>query len=272
MDACSILTYHSQNIAGVDTGNNDHVALMQDLDRLDDAGVNIIPLDWVFDWLEGTRPASDIAGSVCLTFDDGCDFDVHDLDWPGVGLQRSFIGILKDFKARRDINTQVNLHATSFVIASPQARQTIDSRSLFGRGWMSDDWWPQAEQSPLLSIANHGWDHNHPDLDATNRPRGGFFSIDDAPQCELQVLDSARYIESRTGNWPTCFAYPFGESSDYLRQAWFPENRELHRCRAALGTIPEPVTADSDVWNLPRYVCGRDWRNPDQLITLLQHP
>jgi peptidoglycan/xylan/chitin deacetylase (PgdA/CDA1 family) len=270
MDACTILTYHSQNISGHETANNDHVALLQDMEGLDDAGVRIIPLGRVIDWLEGNRPASDIKGAVCLTFDDGCDFDVHDLSWPGVGSQRSFLGIMQDFIQRRGKDAQPGLHATNFFIASPEARKAIDSHSLFDRGWMSDSWWRNADQNSLLSIASHGWDHNHPDIAGTDSGHGAFFNVDSAPECERQVLDAALYIRSQTGVWPDLFAYPYGESSDFLRNTWFPQNRSRHCHRAALGTRPEPVTTDTNIWNLPRFICGRDWRSPAELIALVR--
>ncbi len=43
-----------------------------------------------------------------------------------------------------------------------------------------------------------------------------------------------------------------------------------HRLRAAFGTDARPVGLDSDRWNLPRYVCGRDWRSPDALVQFLE--
>ena len=30
------------------------------------------------------------------------------------------------------------------------------------------------------------------------------------------------------------------------------------------------MTADAPRWRLPRYVCGRDWRSPDGLASLLR--
>ena len=59
MNGCAILTYHSQNIEGHGTADNDHVALAADLERLFDAGVPVVPLAWVADWLDGERPAAD---------------------------------------------------------------------------------------------------------------------------------------------------------------------------------------------------------------------
>ncbi|MDX1555761.1 MAG: hypothetical protein R3212_07030, partial [Xanthomonadales bacterium] len=94
-----ILTYHSQNISGDRTANNDHVALKADLKALHDSGRHIIPLDRLLDWLDGEAPDEAVADAVVLTFDDGCDFDVRDIDYPGQGVQRSFLGILEDFRS-----------------------------------------------------------------------------------------------------------------------------------------------------------------------------
>jgi hypothetical protein len=265
----AILTYHSQNIAGHEPATNDHAAFAQDLETLTAAGLRIVPLGHLLDWLEGLRPEEELHGTVCITLDDGCDFDVRDLEWPGVGQQRSMLGIMRDFIGRHGPAAQPGLHATSFVIACPEAREVIDRGSLFGQGWMNEDWWPVAAETGLLAIGNHGWDHNHPDLAASDGPRGGFASVDNREACEAQVVRAARYIEQRCGTWPDYFAYPFGESSSYIRETYFPERREQHRCRAAFGTEPGPVTPGSDRWNLPRYVCRRDWRSAGELLGLV---
>ncbi|NIP18343.1 MAG: polysaccharide deacetylase family protein [Xanthomonadales bacterium] len=132
---------------------------------------------------------------------------------------------------------------------------------------MSDSWWREAASDPLLSIGNHGWDHAHPDL---GYDPGSFLDVNDQEQCELQVVRSADYIEQTAGLRPDLYAYPFGQSSDYLRTRFFPEKSPLHRCRAAFGTRPGAVTRESDRWNLPRFVCGRDWRTPAELLALLE--
>ena len=264
-----ILTYHSQNIAGDDHGSNDHVALKEDLIALDQAGFKIRALDQLLDRFDDPERAVDSSSSheVVLTFDDGCDFDVRDITWPGHGEQRSFLGILQDFVEQHGQLAQPELHATIFVIASAQARTIIDSKSLSGQEWISDSWWGEADAHPLLSIGSHGWDHNHPDLPGDRR--GNFHSVDDHRQCLLQIVHAASAIELKTDRWPTLFAYPFGESSDYIRKEFFPNHTELHDCRAALGTEPGFLSEESDRWNLPRFVCGRDWSSASELLRLI---
>ena len=163
MLSCPVLTYHSQNISGDDYARNDHVALRDDLRMLQREGFRIASLDRLLDAVDGSRQPVELSRSVVLTFDDGCDFDVRDLDYPGHGPQRSFAGILADHGAASGIPAW-NLRATAFVIASRDARRVIDAGSLFGRGWISDDWWRDTDRQGFIAIENHGWDHNHPDL------------------------------------------------------------------------------------------------------------
>lgn len=264
----AVLTYHSQNIAGSGRADNDHAALAEDLEVLHRAGARILPLaEAVAAALDGTLDRD--SHHVALSLDDGCDFDVRDLDYPGHGMQRSMLGIMEDFVARHGRQAQPGLHATSFVIASPDARRVIDAKSLFGRGWISDDWWRDATQHPMLELGNHGWDHAHPDL----VPEGtdwGFHGVDDLEGCERQVERAALLIERLAGRRPTLFAYPFGQSSAYIREEYFPRFGEHHGCVAAFGTEPGTVSGDSDRWNLPRFVCGRDWRDADGLLRLVR--
>jgi peptidoglycan/xylan/chitin deacetylase (PgdA/CDA1 family) len=269
--SCPILTYHSQNICGDDYAHNDHVALRDDLRVLLQAGRQVVPLDWLLDVFDGSRTAADLAQAVVLTFDDGCDFDVRDLDYPGHGPQRSFAGIFADH-IKASGNPPLRLHATAFVIANREARRVIDAGSLFGKGWISDDWWRDTDRHGLIAIENHGWDHNHPDLahpDLAGKQRGRFHTVDTEAQCLQQVVAAAGAIEAVTGRWPRYFAYPFGESSAWIRSEFFPHYTEAHGCRAALGTEPRPVTPASDRWNLPRYVCGRDWKSAQELLALI---
>lgn len=263
----SILTYHSQNIRGNQSADNDHVALAADLNAIHEAGRRVIALDRLLDWLEGTEADETVSDAVVLTFDDGCDFDVRDIEYPGHGIQRSFLGIMEDFLNRIPEEACPALHAATFVIASRDARRQIDAASLFGKDWIRDDWWRVADAGGLLSVENHGWDHNHPALEGD--ARGNFHTVDSHDQCVEQVVRAAEAIKGKTGRRPKYFAYPFGESSAYIREVFFPEFSDLHGCRAALGTEAGPVSRQTNRWNLPRYVCGRDWASPRELLHLL---
>jgi len=265
----AILTYHSQNIAGSETGNNDHVALAADLDALHNAGCRFISLDTLVAGLFGDASLPEGPPLICLTFDDGCNFDVRTLEFPGHGSQPGFLQIMEAFIAVQGSENQPGLHATCFVIASPQARQVIDRKSLFDLGHMSDDWWCNADTHPLLAIGNHGWDHNHPDLEEGNYARGGFDMVSKLEHCHEQVVQAGEFIESKTGRRPCFFAYPFGESGAYIRNEYFPLHGDDHHCLAAVGTEPDMVTVHSNRWNLPRFVCGRDWSYPSELLAKL---
>jgi len=264
-----ILAYHSQNVAGSGTANNDHVALAADLEALHTAGCRFVSLSTLVERVFSGIPLNEKAPLVSLTFDDGCDYDVRSLEFPGFGIQPGLLQIMESFIERHGSDSQPGLHATSFVIASPLARQVIDRTSLFGSGHMSHDWWARADNHSLLSIGNHGWDHNHPDLGAGQYARGGFDVVASLEHCQQQVVTAAEFIEVITGNWPRFFAYPFGESSDYIRDEYFPLHSDEHKCLAAIGTDPGLVTLQSNRWNLPRFVCGRDWTNPTELLTAL---
>jgi len=269
----AILTYHSQNIAGNDTTNNDHKALAADLHVLHSAGCRFVSLPSLINSLFDGGPTKSGGKTsqpvVCLTFDDGCNFDVRTLEFAGFGVQPSFLKILENFIQQHGKQAQPGLHATSFVIASPEARRIIDQGSLSGQGHMSDDWWSAAANHPLLEVGNHGWDHNHPDLADEHYPRGGFTAIETIEHCRQQIVRAGEFIADKTGQWPRIFAYPFGESSDYIRNEFFPQYGQEHRCLAALGTRPALVSAQSNRWDVPRFVCGRDWSSPAELLTTL---
>ncbi|MCS6926338.1 MAG: hypothetical protein NZ578_10615, partial [Candidatus Binatia bacterium] len=80
-----VLTYHSQNICGNTYGTNDHVALYQDLRTIHAHGYQVIPLQWVVDWLLGHRSTLPSSRVIAITFDDGTDFDYYDLLHPRHG-------------------------------------------------------------------------------------------------------------------------------------------------------------------------------------------
>ena len=269
----AILTYHSQNIAGNETENNDHVALAADLQALHDAGCRFVPLlsliNGLFDGGASDSEQKTDKPVICLTFDDGCNFDVRTTEFADFGMQTSFLRLLENFRDRNGHDAQPGLQATTFVIASPEARQIIDQTSLSGQGHMSDDWWHAASSHPLLELGNHGWDHNHPDLPAEQYPRGGFTAIETIEHCRQQVVQAGAFIRDKSGQWPRVFAYPFGELSEYIRDEFFPDYASEHHCLAALGTSPGLVSVNSNRWDLPRYVCGRDWSSPSGLLATL---
>lgn len=270
-----ILTYHAVNIAGNDYADNDHVAFAADLRVIDDLRLRIVPVHWVVDQLLGTAQR-DLSDCVALTCDDGSYFDYHDLDHPTHGRQRSLFNAMIDFRRDRGRDAQPNLHLTSFVIASPEARAHIDRVCLADRGWMGDGWWRAAQASGLMAIENHSWDHNHvavPQTAQRDQIKGSFKPIDTWAEADAEIRQASDFIDAQFPVPRTSlFAYPYGESNEFLRNTYFPEHADEHRMRAAFGAGigPAPVELESPRWNLPRYVYGHHWHSPEALEDLLR--
>lgn len=264
-----ILTYHSNNIDGNHYADNDHVALAADLRLIHRRGLRIVPLARVVDVLLGKSPEASVEDAVAISFDDGSWFDWHDLEHPTCGPQRGFAGVLRDFIAE----TGAPAHATSFVIVSPAARAVLDRTCLIGRGWWGDDWWDEAQREGLLAIESHSWDHNHATLPLSaqrDQAKGTFRSIDTYADADAEIRQAADWLDVHLAPRPGgLFAYPYGESNDYLLHEYLPNFRHEHRLRAAFGTEPRPLESSSERWNLPRYVCGPHWNDPAQLGRLL---
>ena len=264
-----VLTYHSNNIGGNDYADNDHVALAEDLRLIHRMGRRIVPLARVVDALLGAVPESAVESAVALSFDDGSWFDWHDLDHPTCGPQRGFAGILRDFAAE----TGAAVHATSFVIVSPDARTILDRTCMVGRGWWGDEWWPAAQREGLLAIESHSWDHNHDTLPFTAQRaqhKGTFRSIDSYADADAELRQAADWLDARLApHRASLLAYPYGETNDYLLREYLPRHAHEHRLRAAFGTESGFVEATSDRWQLPRHVCGLHWQSPQELERLL---
>ncbi|MGN6518284.1 MAG: polysaccharide deacetylase family protein [Dokdonella sp.] len=264
-----VLAYHSNNVAGNDYASNDHVALAADLRLIARLGLRIVPLARVVEVLLGEAPPHTVERAIALSFDDGSWFDWHDIDHPTWGPQRGFAGVLRDFAAE----TGAAVHATSFVIVSPEARATLDRTCLAGRGWWDDAWWRPAQEEGLIALESHSWDHNHHTLAVTAQQagrKGTFRSIDTLADADAQIRRAADWLDRHLApHRTTLFAYPYGESNDYLVRDYLPRHGAEHRVRAAFGTDPAPVERSSPRWNLPRYVCGAHWSSPAELERLL---
>lgn len=199
-----VLAYHSHRIFGNTYETNDHIALYHDLRTIQAQGFRIVPLMWIVEWTLGLREEATLHKSLAITFDDGADFDYYDLDHLQYGPQRSFYNILRDFQTECGLAAQPYLQGSSFVIASPMARQEIWTSA--GRKWMTDDWWPEANSSGILSIYNHSWDHNHPSVSVVSekhQQKGSFLTIDTYEECRGEVQQAAEYIHQKIfPGWP----------------------------------------------------------------------
>lgn len=268
-----VLTYHAVNIAGNDYADNDHVAFAADLRLIDDLGLRVVPVHWVVDQLLGTADR-DLSGCVALTCDDGSELDYFDLDFPAHGTQRSLFNAMLDLRRERESSTQPALHLTAFVIASDEARATMDRACLFGRRWMSERWWKPALASGLMAIENHSWDHNHtvlPTPGPDGLPRGSFHAVDSRVRADAEIAQATRRIDAIIAPHRTSlFCYPYGHVNEYLRAEYFPRYPSVHGMRAAFGDGAASVTMASDCWNLPRYICGWHWKSPDELRAILR--
>jgi peptidoglycan/xylan/chitin deacetylase (PgdA/CDA1 family) len=278
-----ILTYHSHHCLGPQYHLNDHLALPADLASITQAGHRIVPLGSIVDRLLASRGAdaatdSGAAACVALTFDDGPVYDLEDFVHPTLGLQRGFVGAMQDFAATARGAKQPELCATSFVIASPEARRIMETTydteyTYLGAGSLGDGWWERAVATGLLAIGNHSWDHLHPALPRvahSTQARADFSQVLCVEDADAQILAAARFIAARTGGRAApYFAYPFGHCNDYLTTKYLPERGSAAGIRAAFTTEPRSVRPDDSVWRLPRFTCGHHWKSPDALMAIL---
>ena len=269
-----VLTWHGYNVFGNTYETNDLIAFAEDLRIIDEAGFAVIPLVEVARWVRGERADFSQYGRpvVALSCDDGTDYDWRDLKHPVHGAQTSFASSLRAFQAQLP-GAQPSLTMTSFVIASPSARAQIDRGAMNAQGALNDDWWQAGNDSGVMTIESHGWDHNHPTVSPVvqrEQRSGDFFAIDTFSECDMQVRAASLFIESRSGRKPELFAYPWTQASDYLRRGYMPKHAEANGVLAAFGGQSDFLTKDSDRWYLSRFVFGPDWKNPDALRAILR--
>lgn len=263
-----VLTYHANNVNNNSYQGNDHIALREDLGVLHKSGWKAIGLDDLLDWHQGRKSVGDFRRTYAVTFDDGSDFDVRDLEHPVWGVQQSFLSVLREHHDQ----TGELIRAASFVIACGRAREQLDKHCLIGCGWWNDHWWAKANESGFYSVESHGWDHLHPVLDEVAQVdglSGDFSKISTFDDCERQLRHSAQTIEQKSGRRPRYFAFPWGQFSDYLVGQYLPEHRQDHGYNAAFSTRPSAVYREDNRWCLPRYVCGEDWSSTDSLMELM---
>jgi hypothetical protein len=262
-----VLTYHSHNISGTDYAANDHVALASDLRTVHAAGGRIVPLAEIAGTVRESRPADELL--VGISFDDGPRFDFADFEHPLFGPQRGFFNILRDFREEVGAAAQPGLHATSFVIASPDARRAMERSPDCGYpdmpDWLGESWWREAAESGLMAIGNHSWDHVH------HAVGGGddFTRVDGYTDADREIRAAAAYINARVDGRCELFAFPFGHANEYLVNQYLPLRSYEHGMAAAFGTGGRAVRDGDSIWNLPRAVCGEHWKSPGELGKLL---
>ena len=270
-----VLTYHSHNIAGVDYAANDHVALASDLRTLTQSGARIVPLARIVEALRGGLEDAARETWVALTFDDGPSFDYADFVHARFGPQRSFLNVMRDF-AREAPGAQPGLHATSFVIASPEARAAMERAPDCGypdmADWLGDAWWKDAAKSGMLAIGNHSWDHVHhavPRTAIADEARDDFTRVASYVDADREIRRAAEFIRGRSQAPCEHFAYPFGHVNAFLAEDYLPCRTAEHGMAAAFGVAGRALGPDDSIWNIPRAVCGYHWKSPAELRALL---
>ena len=272
MQHVPILTYHSLNARGKSYADNDHVALERDLVTIKACSYRVMPLATLVDhYLAGTL--EELSGHrVCaITFDDGVLHDFADFYHPDQGLLKSFARILSD-AAEAHLRGWEQVPATSFVIASPEARAVLDVACIAGRNQWHDHWWQEAIDHYHFDIGNHSWNHTHTALEevqSTEGMAGNFFCVDRYARAEHQILQAEAYLTQKIGDKRSrLFAYPYGHVSDYLREEFFPSHAS--QFKAAMATGGDYFHQSSPRWAIPRFVCGEDWDSPDGLRRILE--
>ena len=274
MQRLAILTYHPIHIVDATYRGNDLVALERDLETIERVGLPVVSLEQAIApcGSPGMLRANGNHAAVAITFDDGSVFDYVDHDHPTCGWQRSAATILRDASRRLSCLRSARPFASTFVIASPDARTELDRTDYFGGNYWPDSWWSAAARDGALSVESHSWDHNHPSLSRTaqrDNVRGTFRNIETFDEAEAEIAQSVAYIGRTAGVSPKFFAYPWGESNPYLTGEYLPRRGREIGLHAAFGSQPGVVTAASDRWAVPRYVCGHDWKEPEALEAML---
>lgn len=275
----AVLTYHSQNITGNDYTSNDHVALASDLAQLRALGIQLIPLSTLVAALLGSAVNRFPAGCVALTCDDGTLLDWEDYEHPLHGHQASFDRLLREHLAQTGESAHGQI--TSFLIASPDARKSIDAGCYGGIPLSDESWWLPAARSGRFAFGNHSWDHAHvclrdDQISATSR--GHFMDVIDDAEADRQIMQASQYLNralAPANHRVRWFAYPYGHCTDFLASHYLPSRPERHLMEAAFTTEAAFVTMDTPRYRIPRFVCGSAWRTPDdfnhlarQLITI----
>jgi peptidoglycan/xylan/chitin deacetylase (PgdA/CDA1 family) len=276
MTVAAILTYHPIHIDANTYSASDLVALESDLRVIERMGLPVRSLDQIFTAAGSARLMNELEPAVvAITFDDGSEFDFIDRPHPTCGPQRSAGTVLAESARELECLAGARPLASTFVIASPQARAELDRKGYLGGGYWTDSWWRRATGSGVLAIESHSWDHNHPSLARTaqrDNVRGTFENIETQAEAEAEIAQSVDYIARRSGRAPKFFAYPWGQANHFLTREYLPRRgRELGLIAAVSSapTVSGVVKEDSDRWLLPRVVCGHDWKSQAGLEKLL---
>ena len=118
------------------------------------------------------------------------------------------------------------MHATSFVIASRDARTMLDQTCVLGRNWWGDEWWSAAVDSGFMHIANHSWDHCHDSLShiaQRDQLKGTFCGVDTLADADAQIKAAAERSlrRSRRSRVCACLHSPMDRRIDTCSKSIF---------------------------------------------------
>ncbi|MEO8102973.1 MAG: hypothetical protein ABI790_10620 [Betaproteobacteria bacterium] len=263
-----ILTFHPVH-RGDGYAANDHIAFQETLRELSELRIPCRPLHQLISALSNPIARWRLPERfVALTCDDGELGEVAQLPAFDGTLSPSFSELQNQFVSAQKACDGIP-HITSFVIASEDARSQIRPN-----GDLTHSWWKGVAQSKLGAIENHSWDHCHPDVSEIRQrtqAKGTFKGVDTYDDADMQIRQAALVIDKMIAPRRTSlFAYPFGDTNEYLVHEYLPRFRNEHGMSAAFTTEPAPVTRNSNRWTLPRYVCGHDWKSSEELRALLK--
>lgn len=277
-----ILSYHSHNVFGEDYQNNDHIAFAHDLELIAASGAEIVSLMSLVAKVKSCKSGevSDSDGKiyVALTFDDGPIFDYEDFVHPIHGYQQSFYNQMLQFRTKHGDSIQPGLNATSFVIASPHARQAMARSAECGytfldESWLGDSWWENAAKTGIISIGNHSWDHVHPlvpSVAIASPIRGNFSEVASYTDANAQIRNASAFISHKTNGLSVpLFAFPYGHYNDYLVKDYLPNQFDEHGIIAAFSADGRYVSGQDNPWCLSRFICGFHWKSPGELVSIL---
>jgi peptidoglycan/xylan/chitin deacetylase (PgdA/CDA1 family) len=264
----AILTFHAVH-RGSTYATNDHIALNDALRTLCELRIPVRPVHEIVKALSNPIARWRLPKKfVALTCDDGELGEVAALPGENGVVYPSFREVQQQYLAPQKALGGVP-HLTSFVIASEAARLQIRPN-----GELTHQWWREVAQSELGAIENHSWDHCHADVATImqrTQTKGTFKGVDTHADADAQIRLAARSINDVTGSQSTSlFAYPYGDTNDYLVREYFPNFRREHGMKAAFTCEPAPTTTNVNRWALPRYVSGWNWKSNDDLRALLR--
>ena len=204
----------------------------------------------------------------------GSAFDFADFEHPQFGPQRGFLNIMRDFRARHGKEVLPKLHATSFVIASPEARRCMQaevaapirmngSRTIGGAMRIA---------SGFMDIGNHSWDHVHHTVPQTviGKPeRDDFAIVDTFDGAEKEIREASKFIGKRTGKIPIALRISIRPHRRLSRGRIPPSTRRFLRTRRRRSGRAASRGAESRRGASRASCSGCDWRSPQELELLV---